>query len=139
MPIKDKSLYPKNWDAISRRIRFERAGGKCEECGMEHGAVGARDREGVWHDEPDIDSMNSSLGHHLFGVWPKIIKVVLTCAHLNHAPGDNRDENLKALCQKCHLSHDAAHHQESAARTRHRASREKSLAAGQQELFEVTP
>ena len=35
--------------------------------------------------------------------------VVLTIAHLNHTPEDNQDENLKALCQKCHNTYDAAH------------------------------
>lgn len=36
-------------------------------------------------------------------------KVVLTIAHLNHIPEDCRDENLRALCQKCHNSYDAKH------------------------------
>jgi len=39
----------------------------------------------------------------------KDIKVVLTCAHLNHTPEDNRRENLAALCQACHLAYDAPH------------------------------
>jgi len=40
------------------------------------------------------------------------IKVVLTIAHLNHTPGDDREENLKALCQRCHLAFDKDHHRE---------------------------
>jgi hypothetical protein len=40
------------------------------------------------------------------------IIVVLTVAHLNHTSGDDRPENLKALCQWCHLNHDACHHRE---------------------------
>ena len=38
MPINPelKHLYPKNWREISRRIRFERAGGKCERCAAPH-------------------------------------------------------------------------------------------------------
>ena len=35
-------------------------------------------------------------------------RVVLTTAHLSHDPSDNRDENLKALCQACHNRYDAA-------------------------------
>ena len=50
------------------------------------------------------------------------IRVVLTVAHLNHTPGDDRDENLKALCQWCHLHHDAGHHKETRA-TRKDATR----------------
>ena len=37
-------------------------------------------------------------------------RVVLACAHLNHNPMDNRARNLAALCQRCHLLHDAAEH-----------------------------
>ncbi len=45
MPIR-RELYDPNWEAISNRIRFDRAGGRCEACGVEHGAVGARDANG---------------------------------------------------------------------------------------------
>jgi 5-methylcytosine-specific restriction endonuclease McrA len=34
------------------------------------------------------------------------------CAHLNHDPSDNRDENLAWLCRACHLIHDRLHHKE---------------------------
>jgi hypothetical protein len=43
------------------------------------------------------------------------IYVVLTIAHLNHTPGDDRPENLKALCQWCHLNYDKLHHKETRA------------------------
>jgi hypothetical protein len=45
-------------------------------------------------------------------------KVVLTVAHLNHTPEDCRDENLKAMCQRCHLRYDHDHHQRNAYATR---------------------
>ena len=34
MPIRSelRDLYPKSWDAISRHIRHERAGNRCEQC-----------------------------------------------------------------------------------------------------------
>jgi 5-methylcytosine-specific restriction endonuclease McrA len=38
----------------------------------------------------------------------RIVRIVLTVAHLNHTPEDCRDENLKALCQRCHNRYDAA-------------------------------
>lgn len=50
MPIK-RELYDPQWQAISNRIRFERAGGRCESCGVEHGAVGARDANGQWRNQ----------------------------------------------------------------------------------------
>ena len=35
MPIRPelRALYPPDWPQISRRIRFERAGNRCEWCG----------------------------------------------------------------------------------------------------------
>jgi hypothetical protein len=77
MPIKPRNIarYPKNWPDISRTIRFDRAGGRCEECGAKN-----------YRPHPDTGS-----------------KVVLTVAHLNHTPEDCRPENLRALCQRCHL------------------------------------
>lgn len=38
------------------------------------------------------------------------IRVICTMAHLNHTPGDDRDDNLKFFCQWCHLHYDQLHH-----------------------------
>lgn len=89
MPIKkeNKGLYPKNWPEISRRIRFERAGGRCEfvtgglRCQAEHGKP-----------------------HPLTGA-----KVVLTTAHLDHDPSNCVDGNLAAWCQLHHNRYDQVH------------------------------
>ena len=102
MPM-DRSKYPDNWDEISRRIRFERARGRCEFCGAENGKP-----------------------HPVTGSW-----VVLTVAHLDHDTTHNDDDNLKALCQRCHLTYDAELHARHAAETR----RWRMIEAGQMELF----
>lgn len=82
MPIRleMKARYPKDWKTRSRFVRFYRAKNKCEWCGAENGKP-----------------------HPLTGS-----KVVLTCAHVH----DRRPEsasllNLAALCQRCHIRHDA--------------------------------
>ena len=77
MPINPKE-YPKNWKEISSFIRFGRAQNKCEECGAEN-----------YQPHPLTCK-----------------KVVLSVSHLNHDTTDNRSENLKALCQFCHLKQD---------------------------------
>lgn len=59
--------------------------------------------------------------------------MVLTTAHLNHDPTDNREENLKALCQACHLRLDLDQHKATARATR----RARLHEAGQLELPEV--
>lgn len=43
---------------------------------------------------------------------------MLTVEYLNHDTTDNRDENLAALCQRCHLKYDHAHHMANARKTR---------------------
>ena len=78
MPI-DYKRYCKDWKKRSRFIRFVRARNKCENCGAENY-------------EP----------HPITGS-----KVVLTTAHLDHDIMNNSFFNLKALCQRCHLKHDA--------------------------------
>lgn len=96
MPIKpeNKARYPDNWREISDRIRFERAGGRCEF----DEPPGSGDRCQARHGE----------AHPVTGS-----KVVLTVAHLNHTPEDCDDDNLLAGCQRCHLRYDALHHRES--------------------------
>ena len=117
MPIKDKSIYPSDWQQISLRIR-EREGQRCKFCSVENGAVGARDLNGEWHSQNSIDNMNSTVGWNLFGECPKIIRIVLTVAHLDHDPANNADDNLAALCQKCHLNYDSELHKRNSADTR---------------------
>jgi len=92
--------YPDNWEEISQYIRFERAKGRCEcegECGIDHDG-----RCQAVHGKSN--PMTGS-------------KVILTTMHMNHDTTDNRDENLKAGCQRCHLRYDAGHHARNAAKT----------------------
>lgn len=93
MPI-DYREYPAGWHEISLRIREERARGRCEcdgKCGHHH----PQGRCEAVHGEP----------HPRTGS-----RVVLTVAHLNHVKEDCRDENLLAMCQRCHLSYDRDMH-----------------------------
>jgi len=106
VPIKPENAkrYPKDWKRISTEIR-ERSGGRCEcegECGLHRTHPGPRrcvERNGE------------------FAKWANG-KVVLTVAHLNHQPEDCRPQNLKAMCQRCHLRYDQEHHQRNARETR---------------------
>lgn len=95
-----KALYPKNWREISLRIRA-RSEGQCE-CGGECGL----------HPDHRCVERNGEAA-----LWAKG-KVMLTVAHLNHTPEDCRDENLKAMCQRCHLRYDMELHQRNSRETR---------------------
>jgi 5-methylcytosine-specific restriction endonuclease McrA len=37
-------------------------------------------------------------------------RIVLTIAHLDHDHNNSTDDNLAALCQRCHLTHDRHQH-----------------------------
>ncbi len=101
MPIKDKTIYPRNWKEISLRIRAR----ECDKCKF----CGAKNYE----------------AHPLTGS-----RVILTVAHLDHNPGNNTDENLAALCQKCHLALDKDQHIATA-----RATRQEKLGIIELDLF----
>lgn len=58
--------------------------------------------------------------------------VVLTVAHLDHTPENCTEDNLLAMCQRCHLTYDAAHH----AQTRRNTKRAELEAIGQLTLWE---
>jgi hypothetical protein len=98
-----RDRYPKDWPGISLRVRTVRAAGRCECTGW----CGATP-----HGEGRCEATNGQ-PHPLTGS-----KVVLTVAHLNRTPEDCRDENLAALCQRCHLAYDAEEHRLQASHTR---------------------
>jgi len=107
MPLtpEQKAAYGPDWEAVSREIR-DRSSGRCE-CAGECG----------W--DPHVSVF------HLVGIvegceyrctarhgWPSPYTgsmVVLTTAHLDHNPGVNDRDRLKAMCQGCHLRYDANH------------------------------
>lgn len=105
MPIRpeNKARYPKNWKQISERIRFERAGNRCEctgECGDDH------------HSEPGNPIYGrapnprcTAINYHEHPITGS--RVILTVAHLNHQVEECGDDNLKAMCQRCHNKMDA--------------------------------
>lgn len=122
MPIRaeNKARYPKDWKAISLRIR-ERAGQKCEKCNAPNGELIFRFSSEDYHFEPSYmtdegEVFHAETGNHLDDVPPclvtdatdgKWVRVVLTVAHLDHIPENCADDNLRAWCQRCHNIYDA--------------------------------
>lgn len=84
-----RAAYPKNWRQISNATR-ERANYRCEHCGAAH----------RWF-------------HPITGSV-----VFLQAAHMDHDVKNCSNENLKALCQRCHLIYDGKLHVERAYMTR---------------------
>jgi hypothetical protein len=117
MPIRAtlRPLYPPHWRELSRRVRFERAGGRCERCGRPHLVRLRCLPDGRWFDETARtwrDRRNRPAS------WPDLVdivalrttRVVLAAAHLDGNPANNQLRNLKSLCQRCHMLHDRPHH-----------------------------
>jgi len=133
MPM-DRSKYPSDWEVISARIRYDRAKDRCEctgECGFDH----AEESNG-WAPDPERCIAYNNAPHPVTRS-----RVVLTVAHLgvpypDGRPGDKHDkfdvrpENLKAMCQRCHLSFDMEDHVRNRAANR----RQSQVDAGQMEI-----
>jgi hypothetical protein len=133
MPV-DYSTYPPNWQEIRARILM-RAQNCCEICMVPNGLEVMRDLSaGNWYTVPDAFGMRVAMPYNdwmdLFGSdnnRVKPIRIVLTIAHLDHDIQNNEDRNLKALCQQCHLRHDALQHANTRRRNRDKASGQASL------------
>jgi hypothetical protein len=108
MPM-DKSLYPKDWDAIALAIKTEVAWA-CEECGRPcrhpgesveallnrlYGTAWAQDLYEVV-DDP-VEGLVSI---------PHPQRFCLTVAHLDHHPEHCDRANLRAWCAPCHCRYD---------------------------------
>lgn len=115
MPIRPqhRALYPPDWCEVSAAIRFHRACGRCENCGRPHGRQVQHLGDGRWWDD-EAGWWRCGAGRVVpppaVGSLTLTTRVVLACAHLDHDPANNMPENLRALCQRCHILHDRAEH-----------------------------
>jgi hypothetical protein len=132
MPIRPdlRKHYGKQWRTETRPRVLLRAGNKCEQCGVPNHTNVMR-AAGWWTAPAQLGAIIEYLDRtrtqefywtppngdpaQLLGFPPLICRWVyirLGVAHLNHTAGDDRDENLRAVCQWCHLNLDKEHHRE---------------------------
>lgn len=128
MPIRPqlRPLYPFDWSQLSASIRFRRARGRCETCGRPHGEIVAHLGNGTWYDR-QAAAWRDGRGRRLVRISARaddpalpVTRVVLAAAHLDHDPTHNAARNLRALCQRCHMLHDAEEHRRQRWLTLHR-------------------
>jgi len=114
MPIKPENLarYPKDWKQIRARIQL-RAGDKCEFCDVPNRCYRIRGQEEWTFDLMQVETWTCCDELH-------VSQIVCTVAHLDHQPENCSDENLRFLCQRCHLRYDHRMHQQHARETRRR-------------------
>ena len=122
MPIRAelrRQFYGPRWRKEIRPRILARAKNRCERCNVPNYHV-VRRCGGGWL------SVLLKFGHSPLKVWigadglllgftPKrhmirTVLIVLQVIHLNHVRGDDRDENLAAYCQWCHLNYDQQQH-----------------------------
>ena len=102
--------YPRDWKQITAGIRL-RTNNACAQCRAPNGETIVRDDERKVYVLPHGETFDArtgafvgyTRGSELDG---RSVRVVLTVAHLDHDETNNADDNLAALCQKCHLAHD---------------------------------
>jgi 5-methylcytosine-specific restriction endonuclease McrA len=120
VPIRpeNRGRYPADWptirEAILTRAKLSGSRGFLPQCECE-GECGRGTHEGRC---PNLH------GRDAYGTGSA---VVLTIAHLDHTPENNEPENLRAMCQGCHLHYDREHH----AQSRLETLRREREAAGQ--------
>lgn len=128
MPI-DYKKYPVNWKKEIVPMIKERANHRCEFCGLINYSVGARIKGVFYHacgnafydcagagiDFPSLNPLTYKKAREIADGLNEVrteeedfkyFPIVLTVAHLDQDVNNNSPENLKALCQKCHLDYD---------------------------------
>jgi hypothetical protein len=112
MPINYKT-YPKDWKTRIRAQVRARSKGFCEMCNVKNGSLvwsvpikGIRNKKHVtlhmWQAFDEIPEIPGS----------KLVKVVLTIAHLDHDHLNHKVDisRLMDMCQRCHLKYDSEKH-----------------------------
>lgn len=138
MPMR-RDAYPADWEKISRKVR-EKAGWRCEACGVKNAAWIARqrdDRRIYRYCEPDFAGDQQ---------WRPAVRVVLSVHHIgiphpDGTPGDPhdkmdvRDDNLVALCQRCHFLADIKLHVSNRRHNRYLRKLGEEESSGQMRLW----
>jgi transcription elongation factor Elf1 len=123
MPIRRelRHFYGREWREVTRPRILDRAHRACELCLVPNHLEVER-CFGWWFDpvtESWIHAGNKQPVYVPAAIFPgtarRTVYIILTVAHLNHTPGEDNDDNLKALCQWCHLHYDETHHRETRA------------------------
>lgn len=139
MPIRRefRKFYGRTWREVIRPRILARAHHRCEECGKPNGravfvyecrgtGVFAGRRVQYWLLEGGAIWRDSTGARVPRSSWPapglpRRIRVQIGIAHRNHTPGDDRDANLVALCNWCHLHQDAQEHKRTRSARKDRA------------------
>ena len=129
MPIRkqQRQYYGREWRLLIRPRILERARHCCERCGVPNRVVVKRCGGGFWFKVSATSWEPGPVGTSKIRTWVdeagqpakkprgqvvRTVRIILAVCHRNHQSGDDREENLAAWCQWCHLKHDREQHRE---------------------------
>lgn len=95
--MRNKKNYPSNWNDEIRPLALKRGNYKCSKCKIRHRAIGYYDYKNVFVDCDDF------MLRHAQQLSFKLVTIILQVHHKDGNPGNNLDDNLQCLCNKCHL------------------------------------
>lgn len=117
MPCNYKD-YPDNWKTEIRPSILERDNHSCVICGVPNYAIGFRDNNGNFQPYEIPAGLTFEISRDIAkGCGLRLIKIVLTIAHLDHDVKNNDYKNLAAMCQLHHITHDKEQHARNARAT----------------------
>lgn len=112
MKCNETTGYPKNWKELSLKIR-ERENQSCKFCGVKNGMMIRRKPKGKFDylEDAEVQALyyfRDASKKPLYKILKNagVTKIILTVAHLDRKLINHSEENLAALCQRCHLLHD---------------------------------
>lgn len=105
----DPTKYPENWKTEIRPRILKRDGHRCKKCGLPNHAIVLSRSRTLLAEYDKHHTAREARGFYNEPGDPATV-IVLTIAHLDHDTANNDAANLAALCQKCHLTHDAQQH-----------------------------
>lgn len=100
----DYKTYPLNWFSEIRPAALDRAGNKCQDCGIENYSL--RYLQGTRFCCND-SFKQARQRRYDSGISDVLTIVVLTVVHLDRFPMNNAPENLRVLCLRCANRRDA--------------------------------
>lgn len=109
MPIDYKNYNPQ-WKML-RELISHRTLNRCAWCKAPHRLRIVRRPDGSWYPLPH----NGRIGRR-----DRVIRSVCTVAHLDHDRTNDHPDNLRLLCQRCHLNWDRPQHLHKRLKVRYR-------------------
>lgn len=98
--MRNKKEYSEEWVDTIRPAILKRDNYRCSVCGVKHRSYVLVNQDGNYSiiDKGEHDEYKK------YGA--KCYRIFLQVAHLNHDKENNKEENLRAMCPRCHHRYD---------------------------------